>query len=227
MATKSPSNLVFVYDYSKHSSLPTDNIARPQHKCSGHSAEGYGLCWNPHVEGQLLSGSDDAAICLWDIREAGLDVAALQTRRAHTSVVEDVDWHRFNPHLFGSVGDDAQLLLWDARQQNNTPATTKRNAHADDVNCLSFNPYNEFLLATGGGDSMVNLWDLRKMDSYMHQLEGHREGVYQVFAAFFVCVCVRARLLLFSLIYLFSSYLYTSPPPPPPLSLSLIPLSAR
>ena len=29
--------------------------------------EGYGLSWNPNVNGNLLSASDDHTICLWDI----------------------------------------------------------------------------------------------------------------------------------------------------------------
>lgn len=63
---------MFVFDYSKHKSFPVDNISKPQHRCLGHSAEGYGLCWNAHIEGRLLSGSDDATVCLWDVKEAGI-----------------------------------------------------------------------------------------------------------------------------------------------------------
>jgi WD40 repeat protein len=33
----------------------------------GHKTEGYGLAWSPFQSGHLLSGSDDAQICLWDI----------------------------------------------------------------------------------------------------------------------------------------------------------------
>lgn len=35
--------------------------------CAGHKTEGYGLAWSPFQSGHLLSGSDDAQICLWDI----------------------------------------------------------------------------------------------------------------------------------------------------------------
>jgi hypothetical protein len=35
--------------------------------CTGHKTEGYGLAWSPFQSGHLLSGSDDAQICLWDI----------------------------------------------------------------------------------------------------------------------------------------------------------------
>lgn len=101
------------------------------------------------MEGQLLSGSDDSTICMWDIKESGVDVEPLQKRTAHTDVVEDVDWHKQYPYLFGSVGDDSRLLLWDVRENTNNSTHKVENAHTKDVNCLDFNPFNEFLLVTG------------------------------------------------------------------------------
>lgn len=180
VATKSPTSTVFVFDYTKHSSIPTDNICRPQHRCLGHSKEGYGLNWNPHVEGQLLSGADDTTICMWDLKEAGLEAQATQTRRGHTAVVEDVDWHKFYPYLFGSVGDDSKLMLWDVREASSSATHRVDNAHKGDINCISFNPFSEFLLATGGSDDAVALWDLRNLKQKLHTFEGHTQGVYQV-----------------------------------------------
>jgi WD40 repeat protein len=180
VATKSPSSTVFVFDYTKHGSIPIDNICRPQHKLVGHEAEGYGLSWNPHEQGQLLSGSDDALLCLWDIREAGLEVSPIQKRRGHTSVVEDVDWHKSHIFTFGSVGDDAKLLIWDSRDSKQSPVFEVADAHQGDVNCLSFNPYNEFLLATGGIDTTIGLWDMRNLKQRLHTLEGHENGIFQL-----------------------------------------------
>ena len=37
------------------------------------------------------------------------------TYTGHTNVVEDVAWHLHNPSLFGSVGDDCKLMIWDTR----------------------------------------------------------------------------------------------------------------
>lgn len=51
---------------------------RPEHRCKGHTKEGYGLSWNPHVEGRLLSGSDDGLVCYWDLRDGGQTVDATQ-----------------------------------------------------------------------------------------------------------------------------------------------------
>ena len=51
-----------MFDWSKHPSKPAaDGRFEPDLILKGHQKEGYGLAWNPHEEGQLLSGSDDSA----------------------------------------------------------------------------------------------------------------------------------------------------------------------
>lgn len=35
--------------------------------------------------------------------------------QGHENVVEDVSWHLKNENLFGSVGDDCKLMIWDLR----------------------------------------------------------------------------------------------------------------
>lgn len=68
IATKTISAEVYVFDYSKHPSKPTDNNCNPDLRLQGHKTEGYGLAWSPFMDGHLISGSDDATICLWDIQ---------------------------------------------------------------------------------------------------------------------------------------------------------------
>ena len=171
---------MFVFDYSKHKSTPDDTVCRPQHRCLGHTEQGYGLAWSPLTTGRLLSGSDDATVCMWDVAEAGLEVQALQIKRGHTAVVEDVAWHNHHAHLFASVGDDKQLLVWDARDSSDAPSKRVEQAHKGDINCVTFNPFSEFLLATGSTDATVALWDRRNMKQKMHSFEGHKGGVYQL-----------------------------------------------
>lgn len=68
IATKTVSADVYVFDYSKHPSKPlSDGKCKPDLVLKGHQTEGYGLAWSPHQKNYLLSGSDDAQICLWDI----------------------------------------------------------------------------------------------------------------------------------------------------------------
>ena len=117
---------------------------------------------------------------MWDLTEAGAEVQALQIKRGHTSVVEDVAWSHHQSHVYASVGDDMQLLIWDARDSSDSPSKRVQKAHSSDINCVSFNPLNEFLLATGSTDSTVGLWDLRNMTQKLHSFEGHKGGVYQL-----------------------------------------------
>ena len=85
------------------------------------------MSWSPFRDGHLLSGSDDAQICLWDVHgplgSGEKEVVAKDIYTGHLGVVEDVAWHSKHEHIFGSVGDDKQLLLWDTRKK---PPTRRR-----------------------------------------------------------------------------------------------------
>ena len=68
--------------------------------------------------------------------------------------MEDVAWHSKHQHLFGSVGDDKMLMIWDTRKPSTEPALHQVEAHEAEINCLSFNPMNEYILATGSADKV-------------------------------------------------------------------------
>ncbi|EGZ24315.1 hypothetical protein PHYSODRAFT_556908 [Phytophthora sojae] len=180
VATKTPQAEVHVFDISKRKSDPEDSSCDPDFCLLGHDKEGYGLCWDPHEAFHLVSGSDDAIICEWDIRNAGKNVQPLHKYTGHTDVIEDVAWHRHHPKIFGSVGDDNNMLLWDTRSESyDKPAATVQ-AHSAEVNCLAFSPSSEYLVATGSSDKVVNLWDLRRLKTKLHSLEGHGDEIYQL-----------------------------------------------
>ena len=76
----------------------------------------YGLAWNPNKPGWLASGGDDGLLVIWDISagiksSTAVEVDPTITYTGHTSVVEDVSWHRHNNNLVGSVSDDKTLKL--------------------------------------------------------------------------------------------------------------------
>ncbi|KAG0498960.1 hypothetical protein HPP92_003651 [Vanilla planifolia] len=160
--------------------MPSKSI----HNCNknSHSTEGYGLSWSLFKQGHLLSGSDDAQICLWDInatpKNRSLD--ALQIFKVHDGVVEDVAWHLRHEYLFGSVGDDQHLLIWDLRTPTANKPIQSVVAHQSEVNCLAFNPFNEWVVATGSTDKTVKLFDLRKITTALHTFDCHKEEVFQV-----------------------------------------------
>lgn len=58
--------------------------------------EGFGLTWNPNLNGYLLSASEDHTIYLWDINATAKDyriIDAKTTFTGHPDVVEYVAWH--------------------------------------------------------------------------------------------------------------------------------------
>lgn len=181
LATKSPSSEVYVFDVSRHPSSPKDDSFCLEHRCLGHTKEGYGLSWNHNIAGQLLSGSDDGRICLWNLNESNTNVHALNSWTGHSDVVEDVSWHVHSPHVFGSVGDDRQVLLWDTRTASSAgPFIQISEAHGSDINSIAFNPYHEFLLATGSADRLIKLWDIRNTSNAVHTLDSHEKEVFQI-----------------------------------------------
>jgi len=184
IATKTPSSDVLIFDYTKHPSKPDPSgECNPELRLKGHSKEGYGLSWNPNVNGHLLSASDDHTICLWNINAntaSARNLDAMMIFTGHTAVVEDVAWHLLHDSMFGSVGDDKKLMLWDTRSNNPNKPSQMIEAHSAEVNCLSFNPYSEYILATGSADKTVALWDLRNTKMKLHSFESHKDEIFQV-----------------------------------------------
>eukprot|EP00698_Gefionella_okellyi_P012364 TRINITY_DN3325_c0_g1_i1.p1 TRINITY_DN3325_c0_g1~~TRINITY_DN3325_c0_g1_i1.p1 ORF type:complete len:450 (+),score=71.83 TRINITY_DN3325_c0_g1_i1:78-1352(+) len=182
IATKTNSGEVFIFDYTKHPSKPpADNVCKPQARLKGHKAEGFGLSWNVHQQGHLLSSASDHLICMWDISHATSANTILEpvaVYKHHNDVVGDVAWHIHHSYLFGSAGDDKRMLLWDTRQPSSTPLHSV-DAHSAAVNTIAFNPFSEYLVATGSQDQTVALWDLRNLKMKLHSFEGHTSDVLQ------------------------------------------------
>lgn len=55
---------VLVYNRTKHSSTPT-GTSNPDIELLGHEKEGFGLSWNPHEAGWLVTGSEDTTVRIW------------------------------------------------------------------------------------------------------------------------------------------------------------------
>ncbi|MED6139755.1 adenyl-nucleotide exchange factor [Stylosanthes scabra] len=179
VAAKTCGSEVYVFDVEKQRGKEEGGRCDPDLRLRGHDKEGYGLSWSPFKKGYLLSGSHDSKICMWDVLAAGQDNAldAIHVYEAHEGVVGDVSWHSKDESLFGSVGDDCKLIIWDLRTNK---AQQSVKAHENEVNFLSFNPYNEWIVATASSDTTIALFDTRKLAEPLHVLSSHTDEVYQV-----------------------------------------------
>ncbi|GJJ72252.1 histone-binding protein RBBP4 [Entomortierella parvispora] len=184
IATKAVSGDLFIFDRTRHPSQPAaGGVCAPEIRLKGHTKEGYGLSWNPTLQGHLISASEDTTVCHWDINAASKDkkvLDAYRIYRGHTAVVEDVAWHCLHDSLFASVGDDQRMLIWDTRSTSSDKPVHNIHAHAAEVNCVAFSPSSEFILATGSGDRTVGLWDLRNLKNKLHSFESHQDEILQL-----------------------------------------------
>ncbi|PIA14039.1 WD40 repeat-like protein [Coemansia reversa NRRL 1564] len=175
---------VFIFDRTSHPSTPnSDGVCRPDIRLVGHSREGYGMSWNMHREGYIVSASEDTTVCMWDIKGVTKEQQSLEPLcvfKGHTAIVEDVAWHAMHPDIFASVGDDRRLLIWDIRKAPGEKPAQDVVAHESEVNCVAFNPKSEYVFATGSGDTTVALWDLRNLRYKLHSLEAHKDEVLQL-----------------------------------------------
>jgi len=183
IATKTPSEEVFIFDRTKHESKPAETAkCTPQLRLVGHEKEGYGLAWSSHREGHLISGAEDRLICLWDIGAGSssreTEVKALSIFRGHTDVVEDVAWHPEDPNVFYSCGDDHKIMVWDTRTASKPVQVV--TGHNAEINCLSFNALTSNILATGSSDRTAAMWDCRALEQKLHSFEIHTDQVYNV-----------------------------------------------
>ncbi|KAG4306495.1 hypothetical protein PORY_000483 [Pneumocystis oryctolagi] len=179
IATMTVNGDVYIFDRTKHSSNPM-GTCNPQIKLKGHTKEGYGLSWNPHKLGYLVTGTEDMTICLWDITaySKGSNILSpINIYTTHTAVVTDVAFHPLHDSLFGSVSDDLYLQIHDIRSSNTTSAAHKVSAHSEAINSLAFNPACEYVLSTASADKTVALWDLRNLKLKLHSFEGHDDEV--------------------------------------------------
>ncbi|EST08631.1 Histone-binding protein RBBP4, N-terminal [Kalmanozyma brasiliensis GHG001] len=183
IATRTVTGKTYVFDRTKHSNTPSaDGVCRPDIILEGQEAEGYGLSWSPLKQGHILAASEDTTVCHWDINNYTKGNNTLQptaTYTGHTSIVEDVAWHHHHESLFGSVGDDRQLLLWDTRESPSAPKY-RVEAHTGEVNTLAFSPENENILVTGSSDKTVAVWDVRNLKVKLHSLESHTDEILSV-----------------------------------------------
>ena len=99
--------------------------------------------------------------------------------QGHSDTVEDV---AFNPHSTNelcSVGDDRNMLFWDARTKK--AAGAAKLAHLDDIHAVGWSAHDAHVVVTGSKDTTVRIWDRRTLSDSsvrpMHEFDTHIDSV--------------------------------------------------
>lgn len=171
IATMASNGRCYIFDRTKHPSDPTQNF-KPDIVLDYHQKQGFGLSWNSHKRGHLLTSAEDGKIAHWDVvgafKKDDRVISPTMIYSCHNDVVNDVKWHSINENLFGSVSDDQTIQINDIREDpSKSPSNIISNDQAEI--CLQFNPVNENLLATAGESQSVSLWDIRKPQQKIYE----------------------------------------------------------
>ncbi|KAL3886941.1 hypothetical protein ACJMK2_026897 [Sinanodonta woodiana] len=181
IATYNSSNDVLVFDWTKQPSVPDPSRnCTPELILKGPTQDGYGLSWNPILNGRIISASNDTTICLWDINTTptqGGIIDAMTIFREHISCVNYVAWHPSHQTMFGSAADDKRCIIWDTRLSHSSHVV---HSHSSEVNCLSFNPSREYILATASTDETLAVWDIRYLSRKLYSIGTYQDVNYQV-----------------------------------------------
>jgi histone-binding protein RBBP4 len=182
IATWCVDNRVLIWDRTKHELKPKDNQIKPNVVCAGHTGEGFGLAWSPHVEGQLATASEDRTVRIWNtLYDTGLEeIEPEQTWTHHKGIVNDVQYHPVHRSWIATASDDLSFAVIDTRQDDHSQAVFKETAHSDAVNCVAFHPAWHSIIATGSADKTIAMWDLRNLGTKLHEIKAHTDAVIQL-----------------------------------------------
>ncbi|KAG7889388.1 hypothetical protein KL936_002962 [Ogataea polymorpha] len=160
-----------VFVYHLDSKMNEENRTRLVH----HTENGYGLSWNPIVEGELATCSDDQTVVVWDITRSGAEITPMNVFNSHTSIVNDVRWHTFSGNSLGSVSEDKHFIYQDKRTKE--PAIDTILSNKTSFNTICFSRFSKYLFSAGGEDGNVYLYDLRDVSKPLHIMMGHTKSI--------------------------------------------------
>lgn len=107
---------------------------------------------DPHL---LLSGSQDGAVKLWDLRASkGKPTLTIQPG---SDAVRSIQFSPFHNKKFAAISDSGVILKWDLRLP--TQFEKKLNAHTGPGLCIEWHPEFDYLVSAGR-DKQVQIWNM-------------------------------------------------------------------
>ncbi len=139
---------------------------KQQQQCNGHADFVNSVGFN-HDGSQVVSGSDDRTVRIWDARTG----QALQECNGHTGWINAVAFNHDGSQVV-SGSDDGTVRMWNARTGEQLQQC---NGHTGWVNSVAFN-CNGSQVVSGSRDGTVSIWDART-GQRLQQCNGHTDAV--------------------------------------------------
>lgn len=94
--------------------------------------------------------------------------------RAHTRVITDLNWHKFDPNLIASCSVDTFIHIWDLRDSKRPTLSLSAVAEASQVKWNKVSPY----LLASAHDGDIKVWDQRKGTAPVQYLAAHLSKIH-------------------------------------------------
>lgn len=131
-----------------------------------HVRQVHRVAFNPYQEAWLLSGSQDATIRFWDLRNLEGDRSVMTCRSqyqypGYSEGIRDLKWSPTNGVEFAVGTDNGVIQCWDIRKDK--VPIIKVNGHEKTCHSIDWHADGKHLVS-GGADKNVNIWDFSSTD---------------------------------------------------------------
>ena len=115
IAISTQESSILVYDINHSHDEPLIHIS-DSHTLMGTTVPAWITAFDIHTPNRLLSGGDDNALKLWDLRVGSNEgVCIAKNSKSHTAGVTSAEWHPYNAHVFATGSYDEYVRVWDDR----------------------------------------------------------------------------------------------------------------
>ncbi|CAK8571829.1 unnamed protein product [Lathyrus sativus] len=148
-------------------------VNNPVQYCNAHSETVNCLSFNPFKEWNIVTGSNDQTIKLWDTRKIGKSndmYECVHTFKQVDGCVFQVDWNPNNEAMFASGCHLGKVIVWDISKiddnQNDMdveegPAMVYvHHGHLGEISDLSWNPCEDMMIASVEAGNSIQLWKI-------------------------------------------------------------------
>ena len=143
------------------SSSPSKSL---QFRVKVHQGDCNCLAFHPSNEYAILTGSDDATIALWDMRNLSKEVRRFEQR--HRDGVLQVTWSPIAPTIFASSSADQHVFVWDLKADDKI---FDHKGHDARIPYISWHPTRP-MIASVAEDSSFQIWEANIVDNLINNV---------------------------------------------------------